>query len=323
MVNKKNILITGGAGYIGSQVCKEFKKKGYNPIAYDNLSTGNRKSIKWGPFVKGDIRDKKKLSYVFKKFKPYLVVHLAALSSVGESKLFPKKYIDINFNGSLNLIKTMMKNNVFKLIFSSSSSIFGKPKKYVVNNRTKKKPLSVYGKTKLSFEKKLKFFFKNKNFNSISLRYFNVGGADPELEIGDRNFKGSRLISKLFYSIKNKSKFTINGSDYKTKDGTCIRDFIHVKDIALAHVECVKLFKKKNLFKAFNLGTGKAYSVLEVLKIVEKVTKKKIQYKFGPRRAGDPEGVFIKKIKSPILKINNSTLKKIIVTSWMWFKKSN
>ena len=323
MRNNNNILVTGGAGYIGSQICKELKKKKFNPITFDNLSTGKKKLVKWGPFVKGDIRNKKKLSYTFKKFKPYVVIHLAALSSVEESNLYPKKYININYKGSLNVVSAMKKNNISNLIFYSSSSIFGKPKKHEVNSLTQKKPLSIYGKTKLNFEKKLDYFYKKNKLNSISLRYFNVGGADPDLEIGDMNFKGSRLLSKLFFSIKNKSKFTIHGKDYKTIDGTCIRDFIHVKDIALAHVRCIKLFKKKRFTKKFNLGTGKAYSVLEVLKNVEKITKKKINYRFGPKRVGDPEGVFIKKIKNPILKTNNSSLKKIILTSWMWFKKLN
>ena len=323
MRHRKNILVTGGAGYIGSQVCKELYKKKFCPITYDNLSTGKRISVKWGPFIKGDIRDKKKLKLVLKKYKPYIVMHLAALSSVEESQQLPKKYYSINYNGSLILVQAMNSNNIKNLIFSSSSSIFGRSKKYEVNNKTKKKPLSVYGSTKLKFEKELKRLHLRKNFNSVSLRYFNVGGADPEFDIGDRNLKGSRLISKLFHAIKYKKKFIVNGKNYQTNDGTCIRDFIHVKDIALAHVRCIKLFQKRKLCKQFNLGTGKPYSVLQVLKSVEKITKNKIRYKLGPRRPGDPAGVFIKKINNPILKTNNSSLKNIVLTSWNWFKKIN
>lgn len=323
MRHRKNILVTGGAGYIGSQVCKELYKKNFCPITYDNLSTGKRISVKWGPFIKGDIRDKKKLKLVLKKYKPYIVMHLAALSSVEESQQLPKKYYSVNYNGSLILVQAMNSSNIKNLIFSSSSSIFGRSKKYEVNNKTKKKPLSVYGLTKLKFEKELERLHLRKNFNSVSLRYFNVGGADPDLDIGDRNLKGSRLISKLFYAIKYKKKFIVNGKNYETNDGTCIRDFIHVKDIALSHVRCIKMFQKRKLYKQFNLGTGKPYSVLQVLKSVEKVTKNKIRYILGPRRLGDPAGVFIKKIKNPILKTNNSSLKNIVLTSWNWFKKIN
>ena len=318
-----NIFVTGGAGYIGSQVCKELFKKGYNPVVFDNLSTGKKKSVKWGPLIVGDIRNIKKLKLSLRKYQPKLVIHLAALSSVEESNKFKKKYSSVNFKGSMNLIKAMLSNNVTNLIFSSTCAIFGKPKKHLVSYSTKPKPLSYYGRTKLKFEQELKKLFKKKKISSVSLRFFNVGGADPELDIGELNFKGSRLLSRLFQSIKLKKKFIIYGKNYNTSDGTCIRDYIHVKDIAIAHVKSIKLFKKKKIFRQYNLGTGKPYSVMEVLKLTEKITRKKINYDYGPKRPGDPEGVYFRKQTSKILSLNNSSIKKIISTSWKWFKKQN
>ena len=324
MTYKKNILVTGGAGYIGSQICKELFKKNYNPITYDNFSTGKYSSVKWGPYIKGNIGDKNKLAHVLKKYNPKAIFHLAALTSVPESEKFPKKYFKNNVTNSIKLIETAISHKIKYFIFSSTCSVYGNPKTGYVTEKTKTKPINKYGMGKLLIEKQLKKFYKKKGLYSVSLRYFNVAGADPDLEIGDKNYNSPKIIPKIFNSILKKKTLMIYGNKYRTYDGTCIRDYIHVKDIAECHLKALNYIFKKKTYSYFNVGAGQGYSILELINAVERVTKKRIKIHYTKKRKGDPDKIICRKIRKSIFnwQPKRSNINLIIRDAWLWYKKN-
>jgi len=286
----KTVLVTGGAGYIGSHACKSLSKAGYLPVVYDNLIYGHRDFVKWGPFEEGDITDSKRLSEVFKKYMPDAVMHFAAFAYVGESVEMPDKYYRNNVVGSLALLETMKDHEINKIVFSSSCATYGKPLSPTISENHIQNPMNPYGWSKLIVEQMLKDFDRAYGIKSMVLRYFNAAGADPDCEIGEDHSPETHLIPLLLDVASGiSSHITINGDDYSTPDGTCIRDYIHVADLAEAHVHALKKLEVIHESRMLNIGNGLGYSVKEVISATEHVIGKKISVKIGQRRLGDPD----------------------------------
>ncbi|NGX34931.1 MAG: UDP-glucose 4-epimerase [Candidatus Anoxychlamydiales bacterium] len=322
---KKPILVTGGAGYIGSQNCKELAKKGFHPITFDNLSTGNKSFIKWGPFFEGDLKDGDRLNWVLKKTKPTAVMHFAANALVPESMQNPKKYYENNVIGTLNLLNAMLENNIRYLIFSSSCATYGHPKFSPMCENHPQDPISPYGKSKYMIEQILKDYKKAYNLKYVTLRYFNAAGADLDTEIGEHRDQESHLIPlAIDTALGINSNLNVYGSDYDTKDGTAIRDYIHVQDLALAHTRSLNYLFDQNHSLELNLGSEEGFSVLEIINAIERITNTKISLKFLPRREGDPEMLFAtsKKAKKHLnWDAKFSDLKTILTSAIKWHKK--
>ena len=320
----KTILVTGGAGYIGSQAVKELANAGYFPITYDNLSTGHKEAILAGELVVGDLADADKLDQVFKKYKPEAVMHFAASIEVEESVKNPAKYFENNVTNGLNLLGAMLKNNIKKIIFSSTAAVYGNPKRVPIKESDPTEPINPYGLSKLMFEQILEWYSKSYNLKSISLRYFNAAGADPEGRIGQDSPKPTHLITRAILTALGRYPYLeIFGTDYPTKDGTCIRDYIHVKDLARAHILALKKLDGK-YSPVYNLGTGRGFSVKEVVKIVKEVSRIDFPVKESPRREGDPAKlVACSDLAQKELGFNPkySKLNTIIETAFLWHKK--
>lgn len=320
-----NVLVTGGAGYIGSHTCKLLFQAGYNPITYDNLSFGHEWAVQWGPLEVGDINDYERLVSVINEYKPVAVIHFAAFAYVGESVTDPAKYYVNNVSGGLNLLKAMRDNGLKNIIFSSSCATYGIPEQHLIDESTEQKPINPYGRTKLIFEQVLSDFEKAYGINSVSLRYFNAAGADPECEIGEWHKPEPHLIPTILnVALGEIPELSIFGNDYETFDGTCIRDYIHVWDLADAHLKALEYILNADKSQVLNLGTGEGYSIKQVLSIAESVVNKKIAHKFNPRRPGDPPKLVADPRKAfEILKWKTaqSEMYNIIKTAWMWHQK--
>ncbi len=325
VLNAKTVLVTGGAGYIGSHTCKALADAGFLPVTYDNLSTGHKSAIKWGPFEQGDILDTGQLETVLDKYQPYAVLHFAALAYVGESVTQPGRYWQNNVVGSLSLIEAMASHDIHNLVFSSTCAIYGEPEDMPLTETHTKHPINPYGTTKLVVETMLQDFSTSNNLNSVSLRYFNAAGADPEGEIGEDHDPETHLIPLVLMAANDAARpLTVYGTDYPTRDGSCIRDYIHVTDLAAAHVKALTYLSSHPGTHAFNLGTDTGYSVIEILDVAMKVSDRKIPHTLGPRRPGDP----------PVLVSNsdlarselgwtaeNSDIEAIIETAWNWLSR--
>lgn len=287
----KNVIVTGGAGYIGSHVCKKLYQERYNPISIDNLSRGNKTLVKWGPLYVQDIRDYQKIKKIINEHMPIGVIHLAAFAYVDESIRRPLMYYDNNIQGGFSLIRAMIDCDVKKMVYSSSCSVYGIPANVPISENCKLGPINPYGKTKLIFEQVLDDLANFGDLDYISLRYFNAAGADPEMETGELHIPETHLIPlAIKASINDSNPLTINGIDHPTSDGTCIRDYIHVSDLAKAHVLALKklLLPEKYKSRNINLGTGEGYSVFEIIRKIEELTGKQVNYIIGNRRKGDP-----------------------------------
>ena len=283
------VLIVGGAGYVGSHVNKVLYKLGYRTICLDNLVYGHSKFVKNGIFIPCDLSDLTELELVFKSYNIDAVMHFAAFAYVGESVKKPDKYYTNNVSNTLNLLNTMLKFNIKKFIFSSTCAIYGNPEYIPIDENHPKKPINPYGKSKLMIEEILEDYAKAYDFNYVSLRYFNVAGADFDAEIGEKHIPETHIIPLLLdVALGKREYFTIFGNTYETKDGTCIRDYIHVLDLAEAHVRAYEWLNKNKKSEFFNLGTGKGYTVLEIINTIEKITENKIGYRIGNSREGDP-----------------------------------
>ncbi len=321
----KNILVTGGAGYIGSHTVKELLRKGYNPITFDNLKKGHRKAVLGGVFIKGDLSNKKKLEYVFKKYKPEAVIHFAAQSLVSESEKKPDMYFRENVSLGLNLLEAMASQGVSKIVFSSTAAVYGEPKKMPILENYPLKPVNIYGFTKVLFEQILDLYDRKFGLKYISLRYFNAAGADLEGILGEDHKPETHLIPSIMKTVlNNQGKVTIYGTNYQTPDGTCIRDYIHVTDLARAHILALKNLEKKNKSQVFNLGNEQSSSVLEVVNLAKKIIGTDFEVLRGKRRVGDPVRLIAssKKIKRELgWKPKLSGIDTIIQTAWNWHKK--
>ena len=285
----KNILVTGGAGYIGSHACKALSLAGYAPIAYDNLSRGFAHAVKWGPLEQGDVLDKERLRIVMEYYRPVAVMHFAALAYVGESVSQPAIYWRNNVLGSLNVIDAMQRCELSKIVFSSTCAVYGEVVNVPITESTPTNPVNPYGATKLTVEQILADYHKAHGIQSVSLRYFNAAGADMDGEIGENHDPETHLIPLILQSLgENGKPVTVFGQDYPTPDGSCIRDFIHVADLADAHVKALEYLIQNGDCSQFNLGSGTGYSVLQAIQSAQDVTNKKAQVKYGSRRQGDP-----------------------------------
>lgn len=283
------ILITGGAGYIGSHTNKLISNKGFETVIFDNLSTGHHDFVKWGKLFEGDLSSVDDLNKVFSDYKIDAVIHFAASAYVGESMYDPQKYYFNNVVNTLNLLKTMRKYNCDKIIFSSSCATYGEPLYTPIDENHIQNPINPYGKSKYMIENILEDFSIAYNLKYISLRYFNAAGADLDLEIGEKHNPETHLIPLLLDAASGKSeKFKIFGSDYKTKDGTCIRDFIHVNDLAQAHLLSLESLLDNGKSDIFNLGVGVGFSILDAINAVEEITSSQISTEIHDRRSGDP-----------------------------------
>jgi len=288
-MDKQTILVTGGAGFIGSHVCKELHRNGYYPITYDNLANGNKWAVKWGPLELGDINDKEKLGSVIQKYLPFGVIHLAAYAYVGESVHDPAKYYLNNVKGTISLLESIREHGICKIVFSSSCAVYGNPSSVPITEEHRIDPINPYGSTKMIIERMLKDYGVAYGLNSISLRYFNAAGADPDSEIGECHVPETHLIPICFNAAMGIiDSVEIYGNQYPTDDGTCIRDYIHVSDLARAHVLALQLLKTTSAALSFNLGAGKGYSVKQVIRAVERITSRKIPNKIVKARSGDP-----------------------------------
>lgn len=319
------ILLTGGAGYIGSHTAKELFKAGYEVIILDNLSTGKKELAKYGELFVGDLKDIESVRELFKKFKFNGVIHFASLSRVEESFNFPEKYYRENITNALNLLDCMKEFGTQFIIFSSSAAVYGNPLYTPIDENHPLNPINPYGETKMFIERILEGYRTRYGIKYISLRYFNAAGADPEGELGELHEPETHLIpSLLLHVIGKRKEFVLYGTDYKTTDGTAIRDFIHVTDLAKAHLLAFEFLEKNGKSEIINLGSGTGFTVKEVVEKVEKITAKKIKIMVKERRKGDPEKLVASYEKAKELlgwKPEFSNLETIIKTAWEWLKK--
>ncbi|PUU86828.1 MAG: UDP-glucose 4-epimerase [Halanaerobium sp.] len=319
-----NILVTGGAGYIGSHVLKALLKEGHQVVTFDNLQKGHKKAIIGGKFIKGDLADKELLNQVMEKNQIEGVIHLAADSLVGESMENPGKYYRNNFANGINLLEAVVKNGVKNIVFSSTAAVYGEPDQIPIKEDNQTEPTSTYGESKLFFEKALKRYDDIYDLKYVSLRYFNAAGADPEGEIGEAHDPETHLIPIVLQTALGiRDKIYIFGDDYPTCDGSCIRDYIHVTDLAAAHVLAVEALADGKESSIYNLGNGEGYSVKEVINTVKEVTGRDFEVEVSERRAGDPAVLIASSDK--IQKELNwqpqyPELEKIISTAWKWHK---
>ncbi|RBW71325.1 UDP-glucose 4-epimerase GalE [Bacillus taeanensis] len=283
------ILVTGGAGYIGSHTVLYLKEQGEDVIVLDNLQKGHKKAVLGVPLYEGDLRDEKLLDNIFSKHTIDAVIHFAANSLVGESVEKPLEYYDNNVLGSYQLVKSMVKNNVKKIVFSSTAATYGEPTSIPIQESDPTLPTNPYGETKLAIEKMLRWSNDAYGLKSVCLRYFNAAGADPQGRIGEDHTPESHLIPIVLQAaLGQREHVSIFGDDYQTEDGSCIRDYIHVLDLAQAHYLALKKLEETNESGVYNLGNEKGFSVKEVIETCRTVTQKEIKAVIGPRRAGDP-----------------------------------
>lgn len=288
-MNDKTILITGGAGFIGSMTNLLLQAEGFSTIILDNLSTGNKNSVLSGKLIVGDLSDQALLDKIFHDYPITAVVHFAAKTDVGESVLKPALYYKENVIHTLGLLDAMRKANVSKFIFSSSAAVYGIPLAGVLTETSPCKPINSYGESKLIIENVLRDYSNAYGLQSCSLRYFNAAGGDPDHRIHySADKKQGNLIPIILDSIQESKPVTVYGNDYPTKDGTCIRDYIHIADLGNAHILALKKLLTSNASLCYNLGNKQGYSVLEVIRAAEEVTGRKVDVKMGPRRPGDP-----------------------------------
>ena len=322
----KNILVTGGAGYIGSHVCYLLIEKGYNVTIIDNLVTGSKKVIPTkAKLEKYDIANKSQVEKLLKKKKFSAVLHFAGLIRVEESVKYPNKYMEFNYKKSKKFIEICIKNNLNKIIFSSTAAVYGNPNKNKVEETDRLNPLNPYAKSKLLTEKFILNKAKKTKLKYIILRYFNVAGADNKMRTGMISKFSSHLVKAVSEVVtKKRDKLVVNGNDYNTPDGTPIRDYIHVSDLANIHLKSLEFLLKNNKSEIFNCGYGKGYSVKQVINTTKKLIKKKIKYEVGPRRAGDSKYIVSnpkKFMKATSWKPKFNNLKYILQTAIKWEKK--
>jgi UDP-arabinose 4-epimerase len=321
----KTVLVTGGAGYIGSHTCKALSAAGFLPVAYDKLIYGHRYAVKWGPLEIGDIRDRARLDEVIVKYQPVAVLHFAAFAYVGESVLEPGKYYTNNVAGTLEMLEAMRARGIDSIVFSSTCATYGIPDEQPITEQMQQEPVNPYGRGKLMIERILADYSAAYGTRSVALRYFNACGADPDGDTGEDHDPETHLIPRgLMAAAGEIPHLDLYGTDYDTPDGTCIRDYIHVTDLADAHVQALQYLLDGGKTTAFNLGSGRGFSVRNVIDAIERVTGRKVPVKEMPQRPGDPPALiakpdYAKKIIgfSP----DHTELDAIIATAWRWHEK--
>jgi UDP-glucose 4-epimerase len=317
-----NVLVTGGAGYIGSHACKALRAAGYTPVTYDSLVTGWQDAVKFGPFEHGDLADRARLDSVFETYAPVAVMHFAALSQVGESMSEPGKYWRHNVLGSLNLIEAAVAANCLNFVFSSTCATYGEQDTVCLDETAPQAPINAYGASKRAIEDILSNFGDSHGLDSVVFRYFNVAGADPDGEVGEFHQPETHLIPLLLDAVDGKRpSMTVFGTDYDTPDGTCIRDYVHVCDLVDAHVLGMQWLRDGKGSRVFNLGTGTGFSVREVISHSRLVTNREVPYSDGPRRAGDATKLVSGSVRAETelgWTPTRSTLEAMITDAWRW-----
>jgi len=321
------ILVTGGAGYVGAHACKALAQAGYFPVTFDNLSTGHESFVRWGPLVRGDIRDKASVLKAINDHTAKAVLHFAASAYVGESVTDPQKYYENNVAGSLSLLGAMLEADCRNIVFSSTCAIYGEPRELPIVETAPANPVNPYGASKFMVERVLADYGQAYSLKSIALRYFNASGADPDDEIGELRDPETHLIPRAMMAIQGHiADFAVFGTDYETPDGTAIRDYIHVSDLADAHVSALQRLLAGKPGGAFNLGTGHGYSVRQVLDAISAETGVPLEAVPGARRQGDPPVLVADAslAKAELgFKPSRSDLKNIVKTAWAWHRHAH
>ena len=317
-----NILVTGGAGYIGSHCCKALSQEGFNPVTVDNLVYGHKKYVRWGEFFQGDVGNPTDLKTCFNRYPIDAVMHFAAYAYVGESVQDPLKYYENNLRNTIELLHAVVANGIQYFVFSSTCATYGPPKKTPIDESHPQNPINPYGKTKRMIEEILEDYGAAYGLNSISLRYFNAAGADPDGEIGEDHDPETHLIPLVLdVAAAKRSIIKVYGTDYETPDGTCIRDYIHVTDLAEAHILALQQLLDGAESSFYNLGTGQGFSVLEVIDRARHITGKDIVAEYTDRRPGDPPVLIASNEKASAelgWKPVYADLDDIIGTAWRW-----
>jgi UDP-arabinose 4-epimerase len=317
----KNILVTGGAGYIGSHTAKALAARGFTPVVYDNLIYGHRSAVQWGPFIEGDIRDRVRLVDTLRNYDISAVLHFAAFAYVGESMRSPGQYFGNNVTGSLSLLDAVQETGVRHVVFSSSCATYGIPDRMPIAEDTPQVPINPYGETKLIVERALRWYGVAHGITSVALRYFNAAGADPEGQIGELHQPETHLIPLVLQAAFTGTPLDVFGDDYPTPDRTCIRDYVHVSDLADAHVLALEYLLDGGPSDALNLGTGNGYSVREVIDAAQAITGRNVPYRVVPRRPGDPAILIADPSRAERIlgwRAQRSALHNMVSTAWTW-----
>jgi UDP-arabinose 4-epimerase len=318
---RRNVLVTGGAGYIGSHVAKALSESGLNPVVYDDLSSGNPWSVQWGPLVQGDVGDKAKVLDAIHRFEIGAVIHMAASACVSESLVSPERYFENNVAKALVLLDTLLEAEVRHVVFSSSCATYGVARSLPVTEHAPQLPISPYGYTKLVFEQALQWYGKAHALTWATLRYFNAAGADSECTIGEAHEPETHLIPMLFNSISDGKQVNVYGKQHPTQDGTCVRDYVHVTDLADVHVRALAYLVAGGESRAMNVGTGRGYSVSEIIRAIEENTSRRVHYRVLQPRQGDPPALIADStLAHHVLDWypRHSCLDNIIKTAWRW-----
>jgi UDP-arabinose 4-epimerase len=317
-----NILVTGGAGYIGSHTCKALAAAGYAPVVLDNLSAGHRWAVKWGPLVVADIADCARVSQTIKEYGVRAVIHFAAHAYVGESILQPRKYFNNNVTKTLALLDTLLEAGITKLVFSSTCATYGVPLELPITEDHPQQPINPYGASKLFVEKILHWYERAYGMRHMNLRYFNAAGADPGGEIGEEHTPETHLVPLVIAAALGVNPTVeIFGTDYGTADGTAVRDYVHVCDLATAHIKAVDRLLAGGASASVNLGTGRGHSIREVISVVEAMSHKVVPVIEGGRRSGDPPALIADPQLGQFLlgwRPLNSDLQTIVQSAWEW-----
>jgi UDP-glucose 4-epimerase len=317
-----HVLVTGGAGYIGSHACKALKANGFIPVAFDNLATGWREAVRHGPLVEADLMDRAAIDAAMAAYRPVAVMHFAALSLVGESATDPGRYWRVNVTGALNLIEAAVAAGCGAFVFSSTCATYGDQDGVVLDEDTPQRPINAYGASKLAIEQMLGNFRASHGLRSVIFRYFNVAGADPEGEAGEQHRPETHLIPLMLDAIAGRRPaLTVHGSDYDTPDGTCIRDYVHVMDLAEAHVLGLRRLLEGGEGGVFCLGTGTGFSVRDVIAHARTVTNREVPIIEGPRRPGDATRLVSGSARAKAelgWEPHRSTLPQMIADAWRW-----
>jgi UDP-glucose 4-epimerase len=319
------VLVTGGAGYVGAHACKALARAGFTPVVFDNLSTGWADAVKWGPLVKGDLLDRAGIVAALDEHRPLAVMHFAALSLVGEAMADPGRYWRVNLGGALNLWEAAAAAGVRHVILSSTCATYGDHGGALLTEDTPQRPINAYGGSKLAIERALMDFGTAFGIRHVIFRYFNVAGADPEGDLGEQHQPETHLIPLMLEAVAGKRPaLTLHGSDYPTTDGTCVRDFVHVADLAEAHVLGLQHLLAGGGSEVFCLGTGHGFSVREVIDASRAVTNREVPVILGPRRAGDAAALVLSSSRATSVlgwEPRRSTLRQMIGDAWAWAQR--
>jgi UDP-arabinose 4-epimerase len=327
VATENSVLVTGGAGYIGSHACKALARAGFLPVTYDNLVYGHAEAVRWGPFVEGDLAEQDKLMDTMREHAVSAVMHFAAFAYVGESVTKPDVYFRNNVANAVNLLDAMLAAGVPHIVFSSTCATYGTPEVVPIAEDAPQRPINPYGETKLMVERMLHWYGNAYRLNSCSLRYFNAAGADPDGEIGEDHDPETHLIPLVLdAALGRRPLVEIYGSDYPTPDGTAIRDYIHVQDLADAHVRAVFYLREGGDSTALNLGTGHGHSVREVVDAAERISGRPVPRRMVGRRAGDPPALVADPRRARTVlswEPKISDLDSILATAWAWHARRN